>query len=486
MLYTFEDCVLDNERRELWRAASPVSVGPQVFDLLAYLIQNRERVVSQDDLLAAIWGGRIISDSTMRSHINAARGAIGDDGEAQRFIRTVPRKGFRFVGEVREQQAGPIPVGPADAATAVAPRSDATPAFEDRPDVVLPAAVVSATGRTQPLTSPSSPIAPRPSSNGTLGVVLIGSAAALLLIVASVVTLWLYPGSGQNTKEASTPPPAQRGVNTLVPEAVPFITDLDQATIREVYLPAPDYKALALGFETMGFAVAQPDKSTAESAALEACEKAASTRPPQPGSPCEVYASGNLVVSNRPRPPMPPQPWIVRNPSIERPLVVDDIPLIAEDDKRLFGAEYANARRPKALALSAAGDMDGRFGQTSVEQATRRALQRCGYRARSACMIIEIDDRFIIPIPKLMNVVGFATSGISDLAPKSREDVSRRLASANTGWNAVAIGASGNAGLKLGAQSEQAAIDGAIDDCGRQDRECHVVAIGPFLVEPKP
>ena len=130
--------------------------------------------------------------------------------------------------------------------------------------------------------------------------------------------------------------------------------------------------------------------------------------------------------------------------------------------------------------------MDGRFGQTSVEQATRRALQRCGYRARSACMIIEIDDRFIIPIPKLMNVVGFATSGISDLAPKSREDVSRRLASANTGWNAVAIGASGNAGLKLGAQSEQAAIDGAIDDCGRQDRECHVVAIGPFLVEPKP
>ena len=77
MLYTFEDCVLDNERRELWRAASPVSVGPQVFDLLAYLIQNRERVVSQDDLLAAIWGGRIISDSTMRSHINAARGAIG-------------------------------------------------------------------------------------------------------------------------------------------------------------------------------------------------------------------------------------------------------------------------------------------------------------------------------------------------------------------------------------------------------------------------
>jgi adenylate cyclase len=101
-------------------------------------------------------------------------------------------------------------------------------------------------------------------------------------------------------------------------------------------------------------------------------------------------------------------------------------------------------------------------------------------------MIIEIDDKFIVPIPKLMNVVGFVTSGISDLAPKFKEDISRRLASANDGWNAVAIGAAGNPGLKLGARSEQAAIDGAIDDCGRQDRACHVVAIGPFLVEPKP
>ena len=83
-------------------APRPIAIGPQVFDLLLYLVQNRERVVSKDDLLDAVWGGRIVSESTLTSHINAVRKAIGDSGEEQRLIRTVARKGFRFVGEVRE------------------------------------------------------------------------------------------------------------------------------------------------------------------------------------------------------------------------------------------------------------------------------------------------------------------------------------------------------------------------------------------------
>src|SRR5687767_13413775 len=78
---------------------------PQVFDVLEYLIRHRDRVVSKDDLLAAVWNGRIISDSGLTSRISAARTAIGDSGEAQRLIRTLPRKGIRFVGEVREQES---------------------------------------------------------------------------------------------------------------------------------------------------------------------------------------------------------------------------------------------------------------------------------------------------------------------------------------------------------------------------------------------
>jgi TolB-like protein len=103
--YVFEDCALDPDRRELTRQSKAIAIGPQVFDLLVLLIQNRERVVSKDDLLDAVWGGRIVSESTLTSHINAVRKAIGDSGEEQRLIRTVARKGFRFVGDVREAQS---------------------------------------------------------------------------------------------------------------------------------------------------------------------------------------------------------------------------------------------------------------------------------------------------------------------------------------------------------------------------------------------
>jgi pimeloyl-ACP methyl ester carboxylesterase/DNA-binding winged helix-turn-helix (wHTH) protein len=93
---------VDVERRELRHGAQLVDVGPQVFDLLVYLICNRDRVVSKDDLLDAIWEGRIVSESTLTSRINAARNAIGDTGADQTLIKTIVRKGFRFIGEVEE------------------------------------------------------------------------------------------------------------------------------------------------------------------------------------------------------------------------------------------------------------------------------------------------------------------------------------------------------------------------------------------------
>jgi TolB-like protein len=102
--YLFEDYTLDTERRELHRGADGVSITPQVFDLLNYLIRNRERVVSKDDLISAVWNGRIVSDAALTTRLNAARNAIGDSGEEQRLIKTLPRKGFRFVGPVVETQ----------------------------------------------------------------------------------------------------------------------------------------------------------------------------------------------------------------------------------------------------------------------------------------------------------------------------------------------------------------------------------------------
>jgi TolB-like protein len=100
--YCFEEFAFDIDRRELHRGAEVVSITPQVFDLLEYLIRNRERVVSKDELINAVWNGRIVSDAALTTRLNAVRAAIADTGEEQRLIKTLPRKGFRFVGQVRE------------------------------------------------------------------------------------------------------------------------------------------------------------------------------------------------------------------------------------------------------------------------------------------------------------------------------------------------------------------------------------------------
>jgi pimeloyl-ACP methyl ester carboxylesterase len=113
MRYSFDDCLLDIDRRELSKGGELVATEPQVFDLLVFLLRHRDRVVSRDDLIEGVWNGRIVSESALASRINAARRAIGDDGAAQKLIKTIVRKGFRFVGEAREDEAGahaPVPL----------------------------------------------------------------------------------------------------------------------------------------------------------------------------------------------------------------------------------------------------------------------------------------------------------------------------------------------------------------------------------------
>ncbi len=135
MQFVFSDHTLDTDRRELHRRSQAVSVEPQVFDLLVYLVRNRDRVVSKDDLIASVWQGRIVSESTLTSRINAARTAVGDNGKDQKLIRTVARKGLRFVGIVHEGRAGvevtPVPDRPDQAPL--------QPLLSDRPAIaVLP------------------------------------------------------------------------------------------------------------------------------------------------------------------------------------------------------------------------------------------------------------------------------------------------------------------------------------------------------------
>lgn len=106
MQFRFADCSLDPARRELRLGGKIVTVEPQVFDLIEFLVRQRDHVVSRDALIENVWNGRIVSESTLATRINAARKAIGDDGAKQALIKTIPRKGIRFIGDVEELPAG--------------------------------------------------------------------------------------------------------------------------------------------------------------------------------------------------------------------------------------------------------------------------------------------------------------------------------------------------------------------------------------------
>jgi TolB-like protein len=137
----FEDYMLNEERRELTLRGQVVAVGPQVFDLLLLFVNNPDRVVSKDDLLKAVWCGRIVSESTITSHINAVRKAIGDTGEEQRLVRTVARKGYRFVGQIKACGIGETQQPDIDERTPTAPEAipSSSLVLPDKPSItVLP------------------------------------------------------------------------------------------------------------------------------------------------------------------------------------------------------------------------------------------------------------------------------------------------------------------------------------------------------------
>ena len=136
MRYLFGEFVLDTDRRELRRGKELVALEPQVFDLLVHVVRHRDRVVSKDELLDAVWHGRIVSESALFNRINAARSAIGDTGDAQRLIKTLPRKGIRFVATVCEEQ---IPAAPATDIPAIdgAPERRLDLPLPDRPSIAV-------------------------------------------------------------------------------------------------------------------------------------------------------------------------------------------------------------------------------------------------------------------------------------------------------------------------------------------------------------
>jgi len=250
------------------------------------------------------------------------------------------------------------------------------------------------------------------------------------------------------------------------------------------YAPAGGFKALALSIAGVNaFVTAQPSEEAAQLAAVEQCQKRADAA--QSPRKCELYAVGDTVVYTSGRPPLPPPPWIRHDAATEQPFTAKYVPLIREAGKARLENVYVPARKNKALAIGPGGALFFPMISDSVEEAVRRALESCGGIAGAPCMIVALNDNFVVPIPVSLKVTGFfKPAGNTMISADARDDVARRLADAASGWNAVAVGVAGRPGLGLKAATEQDAVNGALAECVKRDGNCRVIAIGPFSVEP--
>jgi len=320
--------------------------------------------------------------------------------------------------------------------------------------------------------------------------VLLGLLGAAAIALVSVATVYLTQKPSVSLPPVVAPPPAASlppvptqpvtPVEALLPESVPYISDRDRTAIRSDYLSAPDHKAIAVSMR-MGFASGQESDEAAKSSALASCERLIGNEPRK----CEIYAVGTTVVLKSGRPPMPPAPWVVRNPTVEKPFAVNLAPLRAASFQAAM-ERYAAGQAAKALAVSTRGYASF-YAQTSQDEAMRRALEFCGSESSIPCLVVAVDNAFVVAVPETMKPVAlFHPATESSIASDARNVVAGRLANATSGWNVVAVGAGGRPGVMLRAASEQAAVEGALADCSRQDYSCRVIAIGPFLVEPLP
>ncbi len=303
--------------------------------------------------------------------------------------------------------------------------------------------------------------------------------------VAAAAPPATLPAAATPVPAAMVPSPAPPMVvssDKFAAASIPFISDKVRASLASDYAPAAGFKAFALniaGFNA--FVTAQPSAEAAKSAAVEQCQKRADAA--QSPRKCELYAVGDAVVYTHGRPPMPPLPWIRDDVATEQPFVAKNVPLTRDGGKARLENVYAPARKNKALALGPGGVQFFPFALDSVEEAVRRALESCAGIAGAPCMLVALNDNFVVPIPTTLKATGFfKAAGNTMIAADARDDVARRLADATSGWSAVAVGAAGRPGLGLKAADEQTAVNAALAECAKRDSNCQVIAIGPFSV----
>ncbi|WP_441233177.1 adenylate/guanylate cyclase domain-containing protein [Bradyrhizobium sp. 930_D9_N1_4] len=285
---------------------------------------------------------------------------------------------------------------------------------------------------------------------------------------------------------APMPPPSPSAApmtGKFAADSVPFINERIRSFLAAEYSASGDYKAFALnvgGFT--GSALNQANEEAARNLALEQCQKRADAA--QSPRRCELYAVGNNVVYSHGKPPMPPQPFVRHDAMTERAFAPKDFPMVRDPAKVRLENMFVPAAKSRSVALGPGGQYFMVMGASSADDAARRSLESCGAIAGVACLVVAVDDNFVVPIPTLFRITGFfnAASNASIVAD-ARGEVVRKLGEA-MGWNAVAVGTAGRPGLGLKAADEQAAVNASLADCAKRDSDCHVIAIGPFTVGP--
>ena len=290
------------------------------------------------------------------------------------------------------------------------------------------------------------------------------------------------------TQAPATPQPAASPAavpaENFAPEAVPFVSERTRIALARDYVPAQDHKAFATTINGVNaYVTGQPSEEAAKSAALEQCHQRAEAS--NGARKCELYAVGDSVVYPHSKPPLPPLPWVRHDPSTERAFSAAEMPLVHDAGRARLEANYGPGRRSKAIALGPNGQFFFSIGADLVDDVVRRNLEACGAQAGTACMIVALDDAFVVPVPTVMKATGFFHAASHPaIAAEARAEVASRLAASPSGWNAVAVGTAGHPGFGLNGDQEETAIGGALADCSTQDSDCHVIAIGPFTVEP--
>jgi DNA-binding winged helix-turn-helix (wHTH) protein len=475
LIFRFGDYSLDTDRHELRRAGTELPVEPQVFDLLAILIRNRERVVSKEELLAAIWGGRLVSDSTMNSRINLARNAIGDSGADQRYIRTVPRKGFRFVGEVHEQEGGSP--APGEAATKEAPAAVSSDLRQELPDFVElspkevppPISPELYQGSGVAEISPSAPAPARGFRSAIPMTALVLSASLLMVIGAATLLFFSSLFSWPRPEDPARGAPTAQAAATFDPSLVPLI-DNDMRRALANYASRPDAKALAIARARTFVADGAPDIETAKRNALRDCSARATT-------PCRLYAVGTQVVWSSESLQLP-APRDLHTKPLQTPLDVDQIPTLGKNSRQQIADRYMKLPNHRALAI-ARGGYASSGGHDSPEEAIRLALEWCADLMPRECLLLSVNGFLTIEIPKSRSVTRlFLPSSDPTIPADDRERIAKIYQGKE--WRALARGKAGSWHAVAAAPSEAAAVEAVLSLCAQADDDCRLYAIGNF------